>query len=82
MDASTRFKEGNITAIVQHADRWGVYVSRNGWMLPQHVAQPMMDYFRVSWALAASRPVWGWCVRLRAARVRSMCVCVCVCVCA
>ena len=51
MDASTRFRNGNVTAILRHADKRGLYVSRNGWMLPQHVAQPMMDYFRVSWTL-------------------------------
>lgn len=47
MDASTRFRNGNISSILAQADRWGLFISRNYNMLPAHVAKPMLDYFHV-----------------------------------
>ncbi|KAK7481182.1 hypothetical protein BaRGS_00027615 [Batillaria attramentaria] len=47
MDASMRFKDGNLTAILQQVNSIGLLISRTFWMLPAHVAQPMLDYFRV-----------------------------------
>ena len=51
MDTSTRYRNPDITPMLQQASALGVSLSRNSWMLAQHVAEPMLRYFQVSWAL-------------------------------
>ena len=51
MDASTRYRNPDITPMLQQASALGVSLSRTYWMLAQHVAEPMLRYFQVSWAL-------------------------------
>ncbi|PVD22352.1 hypothetical protein C0Q70_18162 [Pomacea canaliculata] len=53
MDASVRFKSGDVSLIIQRVMADGFFIQRDGWMMPRHVMPVMLQYFHTEACLLA-----------------------------
>ncbi|PVD22353.1 hypothetical protein C0Q70_18163 [Pomacea canaliculata] len=53
MDASVRFKSGDVSLIIQRVMADGFFMKRDGWMMSRHVMPVMLQYFHTEACLLA-----------------------------